>query len=121
MELIPIRFINEEIEACYDIPPALEKIPGCPDWFVWRNEEHQIVELLSEWHDYQRRGRMARKMKSAHAATTERRGSWGVGQDYYRIRTNCERIFEIYYDRAPQDTNRRKGQWFVYRELKQQD
>ena len=121
MELIPIRFINEEIEACYDFPPALEKKPGCPDWFVWRNEEHQIVELLSEWHDYQRRGRIARNMKPAHAATAERRGSWGVGQDYYRIRTNYDRIFEIYYDRAPQDANRRKGQWFVYRELKQQE
>ncbi len=117
MNFNSIRFINEEIEACYDSPPALEKKPGCPDWFVWRNEDFQVNELFSEWHDYQRRGRMSRNMKPTHAATAERRGSWGVGQDYYRIKTANERIFDIYYDRAPKNTNQRKGQWFIYREL----
>jgi hypothetical protein len=76
---------------------------------------------MSEWHDYQRRGRMARNMKPAHATIAERRGSWGVGQDYYRIKTDRDRIFDIYYDRAPKDANRRKGHWFVYRELAQQE
>jgi hypothetical protein len=118
MTYIPIKFINEAIEACYHSPPTLEKKPGCPDWFEWRNEEYRVEELLSEWHDYQRRGRMARNMKPAHAATAERRGSWGVGQDYFRIRTGGGRFFDIYYDRAPKSTDKRKGEWFIYQELR---
>jgi hypothetical protein len=61
---------------------------------------------------------MAKNMKPGHASTAKIRGSWGVGQDYYRIKTNNGRIFDIYFDRAPQDANRRKGNWFLYRELK---
>jgi hypothetical protein len=77
----------------------------------------EIVEILSEWHEYKRRGRMARNMSPEHAAVAESRGSWGVGQDYYRVRTTDGRIFDIYYDRAPKDVNHRKGGWFLYREL----
>ena len=118
MTYVPIRFINEPIEACYHTPPKLEKKSGCPDWFVWRNEEFMVDELISEWHDYQRKGRMARNMKTTHAATAERRGSWGVGQDYYRIKTDGDQIFDIYYDRSPRSADQRKGEWFVYREMK---
>ena len=121
MNYVPVQFINESIVACYDSPPTLEKKPGCPDWFVWRDEEYRIIELLSEWHDYKRKGRMTRNMKPAHAATAERRGSWGVGQDYYRIKTENDRIYEIYYDRAPKSVEHRKGQCFIYRELKLQE
>ena len=121
MNFLPAQFINESIVACYDAPPTLEKKPGCPDWFVWRDEEYRIIELLSEWHDYKRKGRMTRNMEPAHAATAERRGSWGVGQDYYRIKTENDRIYEIYYDRAPKSVEHRKGQWFIYRELKLQE
>ena len=117
MDAKPIRFIAEPVEAHYDTPPVLEKKPGCPDGFTWRGDNFQIVEMLSEWHDYQRRGRLARNMMPAHAATAERRGSWGVGLDYYRVRTDSGRIFDIYYDRAPQDADRRKGGWFIFREL----
>jgi hypothetical protein len=116
-KIVPIQFINEMIDACYDSPPALEKKPGSPDRIVWRDEQYRIVEVLSEWHDYKRRGRMARNMKPEHAARAKVKGSWGVGQDYYRIKTETDRIFDIYYDRAPKDSDHRKGQWFLYREL----
>jgi hypothetical protein len=69
----------------------LEKKPGCPDRFVWRGEAYCVIEVLSEWHDYGRRGRMARNMRPEHAATASRRGSWGVGRDYYRVRTDTAR------------------------------
>ena len=103
------RFIAEEIEVGYDRPPALEKKPGCPDVFIWQGERYEIVEILREWHDYRRRGRMARNMQPAHAAVAKKRGSWGVGRDYYRVRTRKDRIFELYFDRAPKDVDRRKG------------
>jgi hypothetical protein len=116
-----MHFINERIEALFDHPPALKKKPGCPDGFKWQDNEYKITERIAEWHDYQRKGRMARNMTPAHAAVAVRRGSWGVGQDYYRVRVETGQIYDIYYDRAPQDAERRKGEWFIYRELSQND
>jgi hypothetical protein len=56
-------------------------------------------------------------MAPAHAVVATNRGSWGVGKDYFRIRTDTGRIFDIYYDRTPLNSNQRKGNWFIYREL----
>lgn len=113
----PIHFIGEAISALFDQPPLLEKKPGCPDRFIWREREFRVVERLGEWFDYRRRGRMARNMTPAHATTAAQRGSWGVGQFYFRVRVQDGRIFDIYYDRAPKDTDQRKGAWFIYRQL----
>ena len=116
MDSRPLRFIGEPIQVQFDQSPALEKKPGCPDRFVWDGKTYQIVELLNEWHDYGRKGRMARNMRPDHAAAAARRGSWGVGRDYYRVRTDTDRFFELYYDRAPKGANR-KGAWFLDREV----
>lgn len=112
-----LRFIQEPISVEFDQPPLLEKKPGCPDRFIWHGERFEIQELLMEWHDYNRRGRMARNMRPAHAAVAQQRGSWGVGLDYYRVRVNGGRIFDLYYDRAPAGVEQRKGAWFLDREL----
>ena len=117
MAYTPIRFINEQIDVRHNSPPLLEKKPGCPDGFIWREKNYRITKVLSEWHDYDRSGRMEKNMKPANARKAVKRGSWGVGQDYYRIRTEQDQIFEIYYDRAPRNVNHRKGAWFIYREL----
>ena len=111
------RFIGQPIDVDFDRKPLLEKKPGCPDRFLWQGNVFEITAKLSEWHDYRRRGRMARNMQPAHAAVAEQRGSWGVGRDYFRVRTSANRIFELYYDRSPKDVDRRKGAWFLFREL----
>jgi hypothetical protein len=116
----PIRFIGQEIEVQFDQPPVLEKMPGAPDRFIWQDETYEICAVISEWHDYRRRGRMSRNMRPEHAAVASRRGSWGVGQDYYRVRTADGRIFDIYYDRAPKNVDDRKGSWFLDKELQEQ-
>jgi hypothetical protein len=121
MEPKPVRFISEPIDAHYDSPPLLEKKPGCPDGFKWRGEEFRVVDMLNEWHDYQRRGRMARNMQPAHAQAASRRGSWGVGLDYYRVVTSSGQIFDIYFDRSPKSSDDRKGEWFLYQELAYQE
>jgi hypothetical protein len=113
----PLRFIGEPIQVEFDQPPALEKRPGCPDQFVWRGETYRVAELLREWHDYARRGRMARNMRPTHAAAAARRGSWGVGRDYYRVRTDSGQVFDLYYDRAPKSIDDRKGSWVLYQEM----
>ena len=117
MEMQSLRFIGEAIEVEFDQAPAFEKAPDCPARFVWRGETHRITELLSEWHDFGRRGRMAENMRPAHLAAASRRGSWGVGRYYFRVRTEAGRVFDIYYDRAPTDSGGRKGTWFLFREM----
>ena len=117
LELIPIKFIGEPIQAHFDEPPQLEKSPGPPDIFIWRGERFQVRQVLQEWVDFRRRGRMARNMQPQHAATASRRGSWGVGQFHFRIRTDSGRIFDLYYDRAPKNADKRKGEWFLFQEL----
>jgi hypothetical protein len=117
-----LLFIGEEIQVEYDSPPALEKKPGPPDRFVWQGDTYRVEEILSEWHDFTRRGRMARNMRPDHALAAARRGSWGVGRDYFRVRTGVRadggRIFDIYYDRSPRTSSERKGMWFLFREMK---
>mgnify|MGYP001026479809 CR=1 FL=1 len=113
----PIRFIGQPIAVQFDEDPALVKKPGCADRFVWQDETHAIVDTLKEWHDYGRQGRMAHNMRPSHAAAARRRGSWGVGRDYYRVRTEQGRIFDLYYDRAPKGTGERGGEWYLYREM----
>jgi hypothetical protein len=113
----PIRFIGEAVDVEFDEEPALTKKPGCPSRFTWRGDTHHIVEKLKEWHDFGRRGRMAHNMRPAHLVAAERRGSWGVGRDYYRVRTAAGRVFELYYDRAPKAAGERSGAWFLYREM----
>jgi hypothetical protein len=119
-EYVPIQFIDEEIQAAFDRPPDLAKKPGPPDGFAWAGESHRVVEMLASWFDYGRKGRAARNMQPAHAAVAARRGSWGVGRFYFRLRTEAGRIFDLYYDRAPEGPADRAGHWFLYRELKEE-
>ena len=115
------RFLSEPIDVVFDEDPLLEKKPGCPDRFVRGDEVVEITEVLAEWHDYRRRGRMAQNMRPERLARAERLGSWGVGRDYYRVRTDGGRIFELYYDRSPKDADRRKGFWILYQELLEEE
>jgi hypothetical protein len=117
MEVEALRFISEPIRVQFDEPPPLEKKPGCPDGFVWHGETYRVVERLSEWHDYTRRGAMARNMRPQHAAVASRRGSWGVGRHYFRVRVDTGQIFDLYYDRAPKSVDDRKGTWWLFREM----
>src|SRR3990170_5642267 len=113
----PLHFFDQPIEPLFAIPPARQKTPGCPDGFVWDGKTYRVLEMLSEWNDFTRRGRAARNMRPAHALVAAGRGSLGVGRFYFRVKVDTGQVFDIYYDRAPQDADRRKGQWFVYREM----
>jgi len=112
-----LHFLCEPIEVAHTRAPHWEKRPGCPARFAWREEWHTIDGTLHEWHDYRRRGKMARNMRPEHAATAERRGSWGVGRDHYIVRTTRGRLFELCYDRAPRGTQDRKGSWHLIQEF----
>ena len=113
----PIHFLDRPIEASFDIPPALEKSPGCPNGFIWEYKTYRITEMLASWSDFTRRGKMARNMRPAHAVIASGRGSLNVGRFYFRVKVDSGQIFDIYYDRAMKNVDDRKGQWFIYREL----
>ena len=117
MDLKSLHFLDESIEPVFDAPPARVKTPACPDGFIWSGKTYRVVELLSEWKDFTRRGRAARNMQPAHALVAAGRGSRGVGRFYFRVRVATDQVFDLYYDRAPSDANRTKGQWYLYREL----
>ena len=117
MELRPLRFIDEPVEVHFVVPPAFEKRPDGPAAFTWLGEVYVVVEVLSEWRDYGRRGRMAANMRPEHLELAAERGSWGVGRFYFRVRTEAGSIFDLYYDRAPKGSTNRKGGWYLFREL----
>jgi hypothetical protein len=126
-EYAPIHFYDDLIEVVFDKSPAYEKTPDCPNSFVWDEKTYRIVETLSEWSDFTRRGKFARNMRPAHAAVASNRGSLNVGRFYFRVKAvlsgsksfeqSGEHIFDLYYDRAMKSVDERKGQWFLYREL----
>jgi len=113
MKTIPLQFIDETIEVIFNEPPTYEKKPPCPDAFIWRGETYRISEVLSEEQDFNRRGRSARNMEPAHLQAAAKRGSWGVGRYSFEVRVEGGRIYEIYFDRAPQEAGDRKGHWFL--------
>jgi hypothetical protein len=117
METKPIHFIDEAIEVQFAETPPLEKKPGCPAGFTWQGKSYRVAEMLGEWTDYTRRGKFARNMRPSHAVAAATRGSWGVGRFFFRVRTEGGQIFDLYYDRAPKDSSRRLGAWFLYQEL----
>lgn len=117
MQPAPLHFYEEPIEPLFDTPPVVEKRPACPSGFIWRSVQYRVVEMLAEWRDYGRRGRMAQNMRPSHAVAAARKGSWGVGLFYFRVRVEDGRVFELYYDRAPKGSDERKGAWFLYREM----
>lgn len=119
MDSVPYQFIGEAIEVSFDQPPLLEKKLVCPSAFLWRGETYHIVRLLAEWHDFRRRGKMARNMQPDHAERAASRGSLGVGRYTFRVVCTDGRIFELYYDRAITSADDRKGNWFLLGERRE--
>jgi hypothetical protein len=118
MDFTPVHFYDHPVEVLFDTPPTREKAPDCPNGFIWEAKTYRVTEMISSWTDFKRRGRMARNMQPAHAAVASTRGSLNVGRYYFRVKVDTGQIFDIYYDRAMKNVDDRKGQWFVYRELR---
>lgn len=110
------RFISQPIEVMFNRAPLFSKKPHCPDQFIWDEETFTVAEVITEWQDFQRRGRMARNMRPENLVRARRKGSWGVGRFYFRVVANG-RLFDLYYDRAPKGLEQRAGRWFLAREF----
>ena len=119
--LRPKRYIGREIEVTFEVPPTLEKKPGCPDALLLDDDTLRVVEVLDEWSDFARKDRSARNMRPERLKVAGSRGSWGVGRMFFRVRVDDGRLLELYYDRAPKDAMDRKGSWFLRCELEAAD
>ena len=78
---MPMEFYADEIEVRFEQEPVLEKKPGVPASFIWRGREYGIVELLTEWHDYRKRGKIklsTRRSGEATGSRAVRSGAHGV-------------------------------------------
>ena len=84
------QFIAEEVEVHF------KGKPGPPSSFTWRGEEYKITEVLS-----------ARQKLDFKRAWWRRRH-----RDYYLVRTEVGRVFELYFHRGPG-----RRYWVLYREL----
>ena len=108
------QFVDEIIEVEFIGEQPLEKTPRCPDRVIWRGNTYQVKEEISEWREFSRKGNMAKNMKPEHAAHASKVGSWGVGRFYFKVKVNSGQEMQIYYDRAPVDSDQRKGNWFLF-------
>ena len=90
-----IHFFDHPIEALFDTPPAREKSPDCPNGFVWEDKTYRVIEMLSSWSDFTRRGKMARNMRPAHAAVASSRGSLISRSEHATARRPWPRPFAI--------------------------
>ena len=108
------QFISEEIEVEFDKKLILEKKPPCPISFRWQGEVFDINELIPFWFDYERKGKQARNMRNTHLARARKKGSWGVGRFYFKVRDELGKIVVIYYDRSPKNVLDKKGRWILF-------
>jgi len=95
-----MRLYSEKIAVTCE--SESEDAPLRPVSFKWRNEEFRIEEILKSRQDW------------GFPAGAPKKKTWILRRhrNYYKVRTECGRVFEIYMDRkTPQHT------WVLYREL----
>jgi hypothetical protein len=90
------EFYSEEIEVTRD-----EKTKN-PVSFVWREKEHRIKEIIAFWPDF-----------SFPKSGAKRKRWWQRRhRNYYRVLTQEEQTFEMYFDRGS-----KKEVWILYAKL----
>ena len=68
-----VRFIGEKVTVEFDKAPTFSKKPHCPDQVIWRGETFAVAQLLTEWRNYDRRGRSAVNMRPANLAKASKK------------------------------------------------
>lgn len=111
--LKPIHFINEEVEVIHHDPPIYQRTPTPPDGFSWRGVTYSVKEILLEWKDFGRRGKNVHNMRPSSLLKAAKRGSRGVGRFYFRVITDNDQIFQLYFDRANWDPDHQSGSWIL--------
>lgn len=90
------KFYSEEIEVTRD-----EKTRN-PVSFTWKGKDHRIKELIASWPDF------------SYPKSGGKRKRWWhrKHRNYYRVLTEEEQVFEIYFDRGS-----KSEVWILYAKL----
>lgn len=113
------RFIGVTVPVEFDEPPRFPRRPTCPDRWVWDGQTFRVRSVEAEWANFERRGRMASNMRPSHAERASRKGSFGVGRFFFRVRTTEDRVFDLYYDRSA--AAGAGGGWTLFQEWEETD
>lgn len=89
-------FYSEKIEVVRD-----EKTKN-PVSFVWRHRQYKIKEVIACWPDY------------SHSKSGAKTKRWWQRRhrNYYRVLTEEDEVFEIYFDRGAKEP-----EWILYAKL----
>jgi len=70
--------------------------------FVWRDKEYTIKEVIACWPDY------------SYSKSGAKKKRWWQRRhrNYYRVLTNEDEVFEIYFDRGSKEE-----EWVLYTKL----
>ncbi|NIM98932.1 MAG: hypothetical protein GTO24_12875 [candidate division Zixibacteria bacterium] len=92
-----LEFVSEEIEVTQD-----EETRN-PASFVWKGKEYKIKEVIAFWPDF------------SYSKSGGKRKRWWQRKhrNYYRVLTEGDEIFDIYFDRGS-----KKEAWILYAKLK---
>lgn len=93
------QFLSREIQVTVG-----ENVPVS---FKLDGQEYKIAAIVYTWPDY-----------GFGRAPLQRRRWWHRRhRNYYIVKTEDGKLFEIYHDRGTSLEGVRKGKWFVYRQL----
>lgn len=90
------EFVSEEIDVTHD------EMTRNPASFIWRGKEYKIKEVIAFWPNF------------SYPKSGGKRKRWWQRKhrNYYRVLTEGEEIFEIYFDRGS-----KKEAWILYAKL----
>ncbi len=77
--MVRVQLIAQEVEVRF------AQKPGPPSAFVWQGQEYRVVEILS-----------VRRELDFRRAWWRRRH-----RDWYRVKTDSGRVFDLYFHRGP--------------------
>jgi len=90
------EFYSDEIDVTVD-----EKTRN-PTSFIWKDREHKVKEVIAFWPDFSYSEFGAKRKRWWHRKH----------RNYYRVLTEEEEVFEIYFDRGS-----KKEAWVLYTKL----
>ena len=90
------EFYSHEIEVIRD-----EKTK-CPISFTWKGKEYKIKEVIAFWPDF----------SYPKSGAKKKRWWQRKHRNYYRVLTEEEAVFEIYFDRGS-----KREAWILYTKL----
>lgn len=99
-------FIGADINVEFYEEQVIRRRP--PDAFTWHGERFEVVATLQVWSETGPPRWRNSERRRQHVSSQ--------GRDYYRVKTGCGRVFDLFYDRKLV-RGRAASRWALWREL----